>query len=90
MVCSQEVVLPREFQALSGDYFSFGGCEKRMFIAGLHVCVDRRMQGEVARKPCACSVSSPVKFEPWSKRRRPIWRNHIAIHKGNLVTAWLL
>lgn len=91
MVCSRKAVLTREFQALCGDYFSFDGFQKRMFIAGLHLCVDRRMQGEAARgKPCACSRSSPVKFEPWSKRRRPIWRNHIAIHKGDLVTARLL
>lgn len=84
MVCSQKVVLPREFQALSGDLFSVGGCEERMFIAGLRFCVDCWMRSETALgKPCACSISNPVKFEPWSMRRRPIWRNRIAIYKGD-------
>lgn len=84
MVCSRNVVLSREFQAISGDYSSVGGCEKRMFIGGLHFCLDRRMQSEASLgKPCACSISNPVKFEPWSKRRRPIWRNRIAIYKGD-------
>lgn len=90
MVCCEVVVLPCVYQALSGDSYIVGSGERDMIIAERGICTDRRLEGEAAcGKPCPCSVTRPLKFEPWSKRRS-MCRNHGAVPHDGLMIAQAL
>lgn len=86
MVCCEVVVLPFVYQALSGDSYIADVNERDMIIAERGICAGRRLRCETAcGKPCPF-IASPVKFEPWSKRRS-MCRNHGAVPHGGLMTA---